>query len=120
MSNVKSTPMSNGFSSWRTIQLGLILFVLALAVYTQTMAPTVVFVDSGELILAAKSLGVAHPPGFPLYVLLAHLATAVPFGNVAARVNFLSALCAALAVAFLFLLSSEMFRDNQESVRPQK
>ena len=57
---------------------------VALALYGWTLAPTVTLVDSGELIVAAHSLGVAHPPGFPLYVLLAHLATWVPLGNVAA------------------------------------
>ncbi len=80
-----------------------LVFLLALTVYTLTLAPTVTFVDSGELIVAAKSLGVAHPPGFPLYLLLAHLATLVPVGNVAQRVNFASAFFAALAVAFLYL-----------------
>ena len=49
----------------------------------------------------------AHPPGFPLYVLLAHLATLVPIGNIAQRVNFASALFAALAVAFLYLVVIE-------------
>jgi len=44
---------------------------VALGLYTWTLAPTVTLVDSGELIVAARSLGVAHPPGFPLYVLLA-------------------------------------------------
>jgi hypothetical protein len=39
-------------------------------VYVQTLAPTVSFFDSGELIAAAYTLGVAHPPGYPLYVSL--------------------------------------------------
>lgn len=75
------------------------VFVAALALYTRTLAPTVTLVDSGELIVAADSLGVAHPPGFPLYVLLAHAATWLPIGNVAFRVNFLSALFGAAAAA---------------------
>jgi len=82
----------------------------ALALYVRTLAPTVTLVDSGELILAAYSLGVAHPPGFPLYVTLAHLATLVPFGNVAVRVNFASALFAALACGVGTLLVSELIR----------
>ena len=65
-------------------------------------------VDSGELIVAAHSLGVAHPPGFPLYVMLAHLASLVPIGNVAVRVNFASAIFAALAAAMLTLVVAEM------------
>jgi hypothetical protein len=84
------------------------VFVVALLLYTFTLAPTVTLVDSGELILAAWGLGVAHPPGFPLWVMLAHLASLVPFGNVAARINFSSALFGALACATLTLVMAEL------------
>ena len=84
-----------------------LVFVASLLVYTITLAPTVTLVDSGELIVAARSLGVAHPPGFPLYVVLAHLATMVPIGSVAVRVNFASALFAALASALVSLVVIE-------------
>jgi len=50
--------------------------IVALAtfwIYVKTLAPTVSFFDSGELISAVHSLGVAHPPGYPLYVLLGWL-----------------------------------------------
>src|SRR4029078_1774398 len=60
-----------------------IVLSCALSLYVWTLAPTVTLVDSGELIVAARSLGVAHPPGFPFYVLLANAATRLPFGNVA-------------------------------------
>jgi tetratricopeptide (TPR) repeat protein len=78
--------------------------------YAVTLAPTVTLVDSGELIVAARSLGVAHPPGFPLYVLLAHAATWLPMGNIAERVNFASALFGALAVAALALVVTEVLQ----------
>lgn len=80
-----------------------VVFALALAAYGRTLAPTVTLVDSGELIVAAHGLGVAHPPGFPLYVLLGHAASRVPAGNVAQRLNAFSALGAALAAAALAL-----------------
>ena len=83
------------------------VFIAALVLYTWTLAPTVTLVDSGELIVAARSLGVAHPPGFPLYVLLAHLATMVPIGSVAVRVNFASALFAAMAASVATLVAFE-------------
>jgi len=73
-----------------------------------TLAPTVTLVDSGELIVAARGLGVAHPPGFPLWLMLAHLASLAPFGKVAARINFSSALFAALACAMLTLVVAEL------------
>ena len=91
--------------------VALLIALFTLAIYSYTLAPTVTFVDSGELIVAAKALGVAHPPGFPLYVLLAHVATLVPIANVAARVNFASALFAAVAVAFVFLFACEITRN---------
>src|SRR5207248_2560621 len=61
-----------------------------------------------ELILAAHGLGVAHPPGFPLWVMLAHLASLVPLGNVAVRINFLDAIFAALACAVLTLVVAQL------------
>lgn len=84
-----------------------LVFVVALATYAATLAPAVAFVDSGELIVAARTLGVAHPPGFPLYVVLAHLATLIPFGSIAVRVNFASAFFAASASAAVTLLAAE-------------
>src|SRR4030095_1781329 len=66
------------------------VFLVALGVYSWTLAPTVTPTDSGELILAAYGLGVAHPPGVPLWIILAHLASLVPVGNVAVRINFSS------------------------------
>jgi len=75
---------------------------LAALLYGMTLAPTVGAGDSGELILAADALGAPHPPGYPLWTLLAHLAALVPFGSIALRVNALSALLSAAAVG-LFL-----------------
>jgi hypothetical protein len=77
------------------------IFVVAIAVYVRTLAPTVTLVDSGELILAAYGAGVAHPPGFPLYLVIAHIASLLPFGSVAVRVNFVSALLGALAAVLM-------------------
>ncbi len=74
------------------------LFAVSLAVYRLTLAPTVTLVDSGELILAAYGPGIAHPPGFPLYVLLGWLFSRLPLGSVAVRLNLMSAVFAALAV----------------------
>ncbi|HEY3661160.1 MAG TPA: DUF2723 domain-containing protein [Candidatus Udaeobacter sp.] len=84
------------------------MFFVALIVYTWTLAPTVTLTDSGELVLAAYGLGVAHPPGFPLWVVLAHLASLVPIGSVAVRINFSSAVFAAFACAELTLVVSEL------------
>jgi len=84
------------------------VFLLALILYSWTLAPTVTLTDSGELIVVAQGLGIAHPPGVPLWTILAHLASRVPFGNVAVRINFSSALFAALACAMVTLAVAEL------------
>jgi hypothetical protein len=95
-----------------------IVFLLSLALYGWTLAPTVTLVDSGELIAAAEEPGVAHPPGFPLYIILAHLATLAPLGNVAERVNFASALFASLAAAALTLAVHEALLSHSLLKQP--
>lgn len=80
------------------------VFIITLAVYLITLAPTVGPIDSGELILAAALPGIAHPPGFPIYVLIGHVFSRLPFGNVAQRLNLMSAVFAALSAAGLFAL----------------
>ena len=108
---VKSAPETNVrmiSRSWAELLCAGAVFVVALLLYTWTLAPTVTLVDSGELILAAWGTGVAHPPGFPLWVMLAHLASLLPFGNVAVRINFSSALFAALACAMVTLVVAEL------------
>jgi len=97
-----------------------VVFVVALLLYTLTLAPTVTLVDSGELIVAAWGLGVAHPPGFPLWIMLAHLASLPTFGNVAARINFSSALFAALACATLTLVVAELLITAGSLATPER
>jgi 4-amino-4-deoxy-L-arabinose transferase-like glycosyltransferase len=66
--------------------------------YGFTVAPTVTGEDSGELIAAAYTLGIPHPPGYPLWCLTAHAAIKlIPFGEIAWRANLVSALFGVLA-----------------------
>ncbi len=102
------------------IILAISVFVPAFALYLYTLAPTVTLVDSGELILAARTLGVAHPPGFPLYVLLAHLFSLLPLGNIATRIHVVSAIFAALASAILTLALFEALQTPLQSISKSK
>nr|XP_034959665.1 transmembrane protein 260 [Zootoca vivipara] len=73
------------------------------ALYVAALPLSVPGGDSGELITAAYELGVAHPPGYPLFTLLAKLAIELlPFGSVAFRVNLLCAVLGAAAAPFFF------------------
>src|SRR5881296_2764911 len=84
----------------------LVAAAIAATVYGLTLSPSVGAGDSGELILAAQSLGIPHPPGYPVWVLLARVAALLPWGSVAFRVNALSAAFAALAAGLFYLLAA--------------
>src|SRR5215208_3127098 len=79
-----------------------------LALYVLTLAPTTAMWDASEYITAAYVLGIPHPPGNPLFVLLGRVATLVPVGSVAVRVNFLAALSSAAAAAIWFLVAERV------------
>lgn len=82
------------------------LFIISISLYWYGLVPTVPLVDGGELITAAYLNGIAHPPGFPTYLIISHLFSKIPIGNIAQRINFVSCLFAALSVATFFLLSN--------------
>lgn len=84
----------------------------ALALYVRTLAPGVLDGDSGEWQYVASILGVPHSTGYPLYILLAKVATLLPEGNAAWRVNLFSAVCAALAVPVVFLLARRVSHSH--------
>lgn len=80
-----------------------IVFAVFAAVAIATAAPAVTFGDGGEFIAAAATLSAAHPPGYPLYSLVGKaFGTLLPWGTWAWRMNLLSGLCAAGALALLF------------------
>lgn len=82
----------------------------ALALYVATLAPSVatVFDDSLEFQVVLPSLGIAHPTGYPLYTLLGWLISRLPVGDLAYRVNVLSALAGAATVGFVFLTARRL------------
>jgi hypothetical protein len=85
-----------------------------LAGYGLTLAPTVTFWDAGEFIAAARTLGVPHPPGTPLFVMIAHVwGLLVPVGEYAARTNLLSALFSAAGAGGFFLVVHESLRHTE-------
>ncbi len=85
--------------------LPLLTGTLALLVYALTLAPDLTWAhfggDGGELITAAATLGIPHPPGYPTYVLLGKLVSLLPLGSAAWRFNLFSAVCASTAAAFV-------------------
>lgn len=94
-----------------------VLAVLAglafLPVYYLTSAshwalPTVFAMDGAEFVIACRQLGVDHPPGHPLYLLVGHLLSLLPVAAPDRAIVLASVLCAAAAVPFLYLLFREL------------
>ncbi len=87
-------------------QWALLLFAATLGLYLRTLAPGLLFGDAGEFQVAAWQLGLAHPTGYPLYLIMGsiwqHLLAI--FGlSPAYALNLLSAFFGAAAVALLYL-----------------
>ncbi|MFI5347580.1 MAG: protein O-mannosyl-transferase family [Elusimicrobiota bacterium] len=79
------------------------VFAAAFAFYLGCLYPAIAPRDSADMATAAMTLGVAHPPGYPLYSVLGHAWMSVfPWANSAYRLNVLSALAGAIAVSILF------------------
>ena len=93
---------------------GLAAFAVPMLVYLLTLAPTITWAhdggDGGDLITAAYTLGVPHPPGYPIYCLLGRLFACLPLGDVARRLNLMSAVGAGLAALGLYLAVLERRR----------
>jgi hypothetical protein len=69
--------------------------------YARLTATDVQFGDGAELTLAAATNGVAHPPGYPLWIMLAHALTLVPAGTIPFRVGLFSVICHALTIGLV-------------------
>ncbi|MEO8452298.1 MAG: DUF2723 domain-containing protein [Gemmatimonadota bacterium] len=77
--------------------------------YVFSLAPSVTFWDAGEFIGAMKTLGIPHPPGTPLFVMLGHVwGNLIPVGEFAWRTNLMSATFSAAGAAFWFLVLHEI------------
>jgi len=85
------------------------LVVALFAVYACGACPTIYVGDSGELVTAVHTLGIPHPSGYPLYVMLGKAWTIlVPVGSIAWRMSLFSAACAAAACSVLYWLCRQL------------
>jgi len=84
---------------------GALAAICVFTLYLATLSPTTAMWDTSEYIAAAKVLGLPHPPGNPLFVIIAHAFGLLPIPvSYAARINILAALCSATAAGSWFIL----------------
>ncbi len=94
----------NLFNRWNN-RIGWLVFAIAATVYLMTMEPVSSLWDCSEFIATSYKLEVGHPPGAPLFMMLARLATLFAFGNpdyVGVAVNAMNSLASAFCILFLF------------------
>ena len=98
--------MTSFCSAWMRVPrvLALTVFGATFAAYALTAARSLYWGDSAEFVAVATTVGVAHPPGYPLYTLLGALAVRLPFGTPFLRMSLLSALFSSGAAAVAALI----------------
>ena len=87
-------------------------FVIPFALYMATLAPSVTFFDSGEFLTATASLGSAHSPGYPLFLMYAKPFTWLPIGNIAFRINIATAFSSSLACLVVYVLTTLVLKNE--------
>lgn len=102
---------------------GLASFIISFIFYMLTVAPTVSFWDCGEFIACAHTMAVPHPPGAPMFLLIARMFSMIPFNaDVAYRTNILSVLSSAASIIFLYysiILLIRRMRGYEKNARGQ-
>ena len=97
--------------------LTILSFIIPFLIYFITMAPTVSLWDCGEFISTSIILGVPHPPGTPLYLLIGNFFSQIPLlSDLGARVNLVSPIASALSIMFLYMIIVHLIKEfiNEE------
>ncbi len=90
--------------------IALVATIISGVVFTMTAGRGAPFWDCGEFIACAYILGIPHPPGAALFVILGRAVSIIPFGDTAFLLNLFSAYSSALAVGFCSLALSRILR----------
>jgi len=103
--------------------LAFLVFLISTITYFKTVAPTTSFWDCGEFITSAYTLGIPHPPGAPLYLLVGRLFSMIPFAtDIGLRVNIISGLASGLTVMLTYLIIVRlivMYRGKIQNLNDQ-
>src|SRR5881392_3031682 len=87
----------------------LVVSAVALLLYLLTLAPSTAMWDTSEYIAAAYTMGIPHPPGNPLFVILGRVFSILPIApSVATRINILAAICSAVSAGMWFLITERV------------
>jgi dolichyl-phosphate-mannose--protein O-mannosyl transferase len=105
---MKKAAKPSFFLSLKDVLLAILAGMLSLALYVRTLAPSVLYGDVAEFQTLSYTLGMTHASGYPTQIMFGKLFTYLPFGDIAYRVNLMSACFGALAVANVYLIVRAM------------
>ncbi|HAW50529.1 TPA: hypothetical protein DCX16_06245 [bacterium] len=98
--------------------MGIFVFFVSLIIYLITLTPSVGLYDSGDMTSASWILGICHPTGYPFYMIFGKLwASLIPIGNIAYRMNFLSAIFASLCAMMVYFIALMLISHHSLSTR---
>jgi Protein O-mannosyl-transferase TMEM260-like len=91
-------------------------FLIPFLIYLTSLPPGVTWGDSPELANSAITLGVAHPSGYPLFIIIGKLFSLLPFSSPAFGINLMSAFLEAGAVVWIFLIIRRVSKNGWTSL----
>src|SRR3954466_15778363 len=87
----------------------LFVSLVVLVLYLLTLPPSTAMWDTSEYIAAAYTMGIPHPPGNPLFVIIGRVFSILPIASsVAVRINILAAICSAVSAGMWFLITERV------------
>src|SRR3989344_6962869 len=96
------------------------LWVVTLTVYFKTLSTSILYIDAGTMVAGAASLGIPNPPGFPLYMLIGHLFTWLPFGNDLFRIQLFSIVSSLVTLTLVYFLIRKLFISDFQFIDSAK
>jgi hypothetical protein len=104
-----ATPTISELDYRPSYRAALVVSLATLVLYLVTLAPSTAMWDTSEYIAAAYTLGIPHPPGNPLFVIIGRVFSILPIAStVAIRINILAAICSAVSAGMWFLITERV------------
>jgi len=117
--NIPTTNNKNGFDKINAI-IAVLVLVITFIIYRMTVQPSLSFWDCGEFLACAYTLGIPHPPGSPLFVVIGRVFSMLPLASeIILRINLASVLSSAFTAFFAYLVVVRIIRswfENDTSI----
>ena len=109
----RALPYADGLLTWTAAAVS----VVAFGIFLRTLLPSAGFWDTAEAQTVPHTLSIFHPTGFPTYAMLGWLWSQIPLGDVAWRMNALSAVCIAASAGLVVLITGHLVDERNPGLR---